>query len=124
MLKFKLFVKFCYALYDCQLCDLGHNELKHFDTVWQIVVRRVWGLLPRTYSVLLLFIKHGKGFFDAVISRFYNFAVNCCYSSNTHVLFIARNARCSSLSLFGKIDPSANVRVRSINCKFTCKFAV
>ena len=41
-------------------------------------------------------------FFDAVVSRFYNFAANCLYSSNTHVLFMARNARCSSLSFFGK----------------------
>ena len=29
-----LFVNFCYALCGCQLWDLGHNELKHFDTVW------------------------------------------------------------------------------------------
>ena len=42
-----------------------------------------------------------KVFFDAVVSRFYSFAVNCLYSSNAHVLFMARNARCSSLSFFG-----------------------
>ena len=34
MLKCKLFVNFFYALYGCQLWDLGHNELKHFDTIW------------------------------------------------------------------------------------------
>ena len=102
MLKCKLFVNFCYALYGCQLWDLGPDELKHFDTVWRIVDRRVWGLPPCTHSVFLPFIKHGKSFFDAVGSRFYNFAVNCLYSSNAHVLFMARNARCSSFSFFGK----------------------
>ena len=56
MLKCKLFVNFCYALYGCQLWDLGHNELKHFDTVWRIVVRRVWGLPPRIHSVFLPFM--------------------------------------------------------------------
>ena len=45
---------------------------------------------------------HGKSFFDAVVSHFYNFAINCLYSNNTHVLLMARNARSSSLSLFGK----------------------
>ena len=63
MLKCKLFVIFCYSLYGCQLRDLGHNELKHLDTVWRIVVRRVWGLPPRTHSVLLPFIMHGNSFF-------------------------------------------------------------
>ena len=58
MLKCKLFVNFCYALYGCQLWDLGHDELKHFDTVWRIVVRRVWGLPPRTHSVFPPFIMH------------------------------------------------------------------
>ena len=33
MLKCKLFVNFCYALYGCQLWDLRHNKLKYFDTV-------------------------------------------------------------------------------------------
>ena len=41
-------------------------------------------------------------FLDVVVFRFYNFAINCLYSSNTRVLFMARNARCSSLSFFGK----------------------
>ena len=118
MLKCKLFVNFCYALYGCQLWDLGHNELKHFDTVWRIVVRRVWGLPPRTHSVFLPFIMHGKSFFDAIVSRFYNFAVNCLYSSNTHVLFMARNAGCSSLSFFGKklIRLQMSESEISINC--------
>ena len=31
MLKYKLFVNFCYAFYGCLLRDLGHNEFKHFD---------------------------------------------------------------------------------------------
>ena len=81
---------------------IGHNELKHFDTLWRIVVRRVWELPPRTHSVFLSFIMHGKSFFDAVVSRFYNLTVNCLYSSNSHVLFMARNAGCFSLSFFGK----------------------
>ena len=46
MLKCKLFVNFCYALYRCQLWNLGHNELKHFDTVWRIVGRCVYARLP------------------------------------------------------------------------------
>ena len=102
MFKFKLFVNLCYALYGCQLWYLGHNELKYFDTVWRIVVRRVWRLLPCTHSVFLQFIMHGKSFFDAIVYRFYNFAVNCLYSSNCRVLFMARNARCSSLSFLEK----------------------
>ena len=57
---------------------------------------------PHTHSVFLPFIMYGKSFFDAVVSRFYNFAVNCLYSSNTHILFMARNMGCSSLSFFGK----------------------
>ena len=56
MLKCKLFVNFCNALYGYQLWDLGHNELKHFDTVWRIVIRSVWGLPPRTLSMFLPFI--------------------------------------------------------------------
>ena len=116
MLKCKLFVNFCYALYGCQLWDLGHNELKYFDSIWRIVVRRVWGLPSRTHSVFLPFIMHGKSFFDAVVSRFYNFAVNCLYSSNTHVLFMARDARCSSLSFFGKNLIRPQMSVRSIKC--------
>ena len=45
---------------------------------------------------------NGKSFFDAVVSRFYKFAVNCLYSSNAQVLFMARNAGCSSSSFFRK----------------------
>ena len=56
----------------------------------------------RTHPVFLPFIMYGKNFVDAVVSRFYNFAVNCLYCTNTHALLIACNARCSSLSSFGK----------------------
>ena len=46
ILECKLFVNFCYALYGCQLWDLGLNKLKHSDTIRQIVIRPVWGLPP------------------------------------------------------------------------------
>ena len=96
---------------------MGHNELLHFDTVWQIVVSRVWGLPPRTHSVFLPFIMYDRSFFDAIVFRFYKFALNCLYSSNTHVLFLASNAGCPSLSFFGKkCNSSANVRVRNNYC--------
>ena len=80
MLKSKLVVNFGYALYGFQLWDLGHNKLKHLDTVWRKVVRLVWRLPPRTHSVFLPYIMYGKSFFDAAVSRFYNFAINCLYS--------------------------------------------
>ena len=62
----------------------------------------MWEQAPHTHAVFLPFIMHGKSFFDAVVSRFYNFAVNHLYSSKTHVLFMACNAGCSSLSFFEK----------------------
>ena len=52
--------------------------------------------------MFLQFIMYGSSFFDAVESRFHNFAVNCLCSSKTHVLFMASNAGYSSLSFFGK----------------------
>ena len=53
MLKFKHFVNFCYALYGYQLWDLGHNELKHFDIVWRIVVWR--DTSPYSFSVSTIY---------------------------------------------------------------------
>ena len=102
MLKCKLFVNFCYSFYGCQLWDLGHNELKHFETVWRKVVRRLWGLPPCTHSIFLPFIMYGKSLFDVIMSRFYNFAVSSLYSNNMHVLCMARNAGCTALSFFGR----------------------
>ena len=88
-------------MYGYQLWDLGHTELKQFETVWRII-----GVYGDCLLVLIKCFYHlsrmARVFFDAVIFRFYNFAFNYLYSSNTCVLFLTCNVGCSSLSFFGK----------------------
>ena len=43
----------CMDLYDCELWNIGSKNTKEMHTVWQIAMRKIWKLHPRTHNNLI-----------------------------------------------------------------------
>jgi len=125
MIKSKLFLNFGHSFYGCQFWDLQDTGLSAFDILWRKVVRRLWGLSPRTHSIYLPFLMLGQSFRAVIASRFCKFAESCLHSVNCYVRCIAQNACHTPLSRFGKnlffVCNNIDVPVASPHASLICE---
>ena len=86
------------------LSQRPERDLITFVVAWHKVVRRTWGLSPRSHSAFLPFLLGGHSFcsMSGLVLCFCFFFKSFILIDDPNVLFIARNAYVSAIHNFGK----------------------
>ena len=114
-IKHSLIEKYCYSFYGVNLCNFDSPRFNILCTEWRKVMRRVWGIPPRTHCNLITHIAECTPPEVFLYQRYAGFYFSGILSSNCIVSSLFHN------SLFYPTRLGNNIRciLEKVNCCFS-----